>query len=107
MTQYTEQQAGQPWQRFYEAKINTPLNETANITFYEEIVINSEAGTIKQPVTACTKVIIPEEQIPVLDPATGEPTGTSITNAELYKYLYSLYVQTAKARDNQTFGPVV
>jgi hypothetical protein len=35
----------------------------------------------------------------MLNPETGEATGATVTHAELYAILFSLYMQTAVERD--------
>jgi len=48
---------------------------------------------------ACQTLYVPSAVIEILDPATNNPTGETITQQNLYNILYSLYIATAKARD--------
>ncbi len=67
----------------------------------EEDVISIGDSTIKTSVGTISKVFSPLEEITILNPTTGDPTGTTTTHEELYTILYSLYMQTALERDAQ------
>lgn len=103
MANYKEQTVqGESWQRCYSITIDNPLNETPVATFREETVVKVGNNTLKQPVTACTLIFNSAETFEVVDPTTGISTGTSLTHEDLYKFIYSLYIKTAKARDENT-----
>jgi len=50
-------------------------------------------------VDSCSATFDPQGVIDVRNPETGELTGATVTQAELYAIVYSLYIQTATARD--------
>lgn len=105
MTTYIKQTAdGQPWQHCYTLTMDSPLEGTPVFTFHEETVIKFGETILKQPITACRAVIEPGKRIPILDPITGQSSGQTATHEEIYKYVYSLYIQTATDRDNTSQG---
>lgn len=103
MSKYTYQ-PNQLWQRYNEAKINNPANATVKITFYEETVYNLAGQLVGQPLTSCIATIEPAKSIPVLDITNNQPTGETITHAQLMQYIHSLYIQTAQERDSENLG---
>jgi hypothetical protein len=86
-----------------------PYGGTPSISFAEEQVINLTGGqTIRQPASGFTAMLTPEtatNEIPILDPTTGLPTGTSVTFAQVYGIMYSVYIQLAKERDEAAAAP--
>lgn len=103
MSKYTYQ-PNQVWQRYNEAKINSPADAGTKITFYEETVVNVSGQLIGKSLTSCTAYIETGKPIPVIDTTTNQPTGETITQDKLMQYIYSLYIQTAEERDAQTLG---
>jgi len=103
--------SGVSWLRCRAVTINNPLpgmGEFDHLTqqhlgpvsyFQEEKVISIDGVQSVMDVGACRKVFNPTDTIPLLDPETGLPTGTTVTQGELYVILYSLYMQTATERD--------
>lgn len=100
--------AGTSWIRCSAIHISNPLedSENANIStlgpsavFTEQKVIAMEGTDITIPAGTCSKTFNPMETITIVNPETGQPTGNTITHAELYVILYSLYLQTAQERD--------
>jgi len=77
------------------------LNNKKSIIFIEETIAILGTDTIVLKESNCIKDFDPSGVIPILDTVTNIPTGTSITHAELYTILYSLYIQTAVERDAQ------
>lgn len=67
--------------------------------FQEEKVISIDGVQTVVDSGACRKVFVPTDAIPLLDPETGEPTGATVTQGELYVILFSLYMQAALERD--------
>ena len=76
---------------------NAPFGPTAN--FHEEKVISIDGKQTTVDAGSCRKAFDPAATIPLLNPETGEPTGATVTHAELYAILFSLYMQTAVERD--------
>jgi hypothetical protein len=78
-------------------KNNNPLGPVAY--FQEQKVISIDGAQTTVDAGSCRKAFDPAATIPMLDPATGETTGSSVTHGELYAILFSLYMQTAVERD--------
>ena len=74
-----------------------PIGPTAFFT--EEKVVTMDGADLRIPTGHCSKAFSPEALIPMIDPATGEATGETVTHGALYQILYSLYIQTALERD--------
>lgn len=84
-----------------------PLTPGVSPTAYfqeEQVVTLPNNEAILRDIGACQKAFNPGATIPLLDPATGQPTGTTVTHGELYAILYSLYIQTATERDAGSAG---
>lgn len=74
------------------------------ILFNEERVINLEGGEIlRKPFGSVSSSFTPENantEFQVLNPGTGEPIdGATMTYADVYAALYSLYLHLATERD--------
>jgi len=95
----------QSWRRAYQIHVNNFFGQQPNILFQEEDVVSMGDKTFNQP--SMTSVSLPfamGTEIPLLNPLTGEPLGTSAKHEDLQVLLYSLYVQLAQARDSQVEG---
>lgn len=90
---------GVVWQRCHTVQISNQLNQDKSIFFQEEKVYNLDGDDMKKYVDGCGKVFNPTDSFPVLDISTGADTGKTMTHLELYQAIYSLYMQTAKERD--------
>lgn len=90
---------GQEYQRCYAVNITNILNSPRLIGFAEEKVYIFDQNTINKQVAGCGLTYDPTATFPILDPVTGDPTGETATQAQIYQLVYSLYVQTATARD--------
>lgn len=101
MANYNETEvAGSNWQRCHQVVIDNRLGITPSIRFDEERVTalaNGEA--VRQPMGSLAVPSEPGGTVEMRDPETGEPTGETITHAEIYAILYSAYLGTALARD--------
>lgn len=94
--------SGTSWIRCKQIEISNPLPSTAQkvVFFYEEKVVNIDGVSTTLPQGSCRKVFDPVAgSITMLDPVTGNPTGSTVSHLELYNILYSLYIQTATERD--------
>lgn len=91
------------WTRCWQVVIDNPKDEPPRVTFQEERVFDVSAAdeqVMRVPVQGChADVDLEHGAFPLLDPETGEPTGASMSHAQLYVALYSLYFATALARD--------
>jgi hypothetical protein len=90
---------GSTWQRCCAVTVRNPWGGAPGIEFHEERIIAVDGEDIHQGVAGCEKPFNPVATFPLLDPATNLPTGASMTHAEFYAVLYSLYMQTASERD--------
>jgi len=93
--------SGTSWTRANRVMILNPLEAEIpkQILFFEETVakvgdtiIKSESGYVPTYYSA-------DKSIPLLDPKTGEPTGETILQSQVYQALYSLYLAAAQQRD--------
>ena len=67
--------------------------------FAEEKVISIDGANTFSDTGGCMKPFDPEASIPLRDTETGELTGESMPQSDLYVILYSLYIQAALERD--------
>lgn len=93
--------------RMFAAHLQVPRNNPTGrqITFEEEQVIvigtrttTSVAGNVGGP-------LVPTDTFALLNPNTGAATGQSATHLDLYRMLYSLYVDLATKRDAAAVPP--
>jgi hypothetical protein len=92
---------GQEYQRCYAVSISNPLDATKQMGFAEEKIYVFDQTTINKQVAGCAVKYDPTATFPIIDPVTGNPTGETATQAQIYQMIYSLYIQTATARDAQ------
>ena len=107
---YKEQQeSGVSYTRCRQINIDNPVNGTPNITMFEERIIEFPDGRV-YPANLNTgpggrfdpplqQAYGPSLEIPIVDPTTFEPNGQSMTAAQIYAAIFSLYIHLAKARD--------
>lgn len=106
MSNYKESDVtGVVWQRCHTVQISNQLNQDKTIFFQEEKVYNLEGDDMQKYVDGCGKQFSSTEIFPLLNVNDGTETGSAMTHAQLYQAIYSLYIQTAKERDNQTNQP--
>jgi len=97
--------AGTSWVRCRAVTINNPLTDgTPMAYFQEEKVVSVEGSNLRVDSGACSKAFDPAGTITLINPETGEPTGETVTHADLYAILFSLYMQTALERDAAALG---
>ena len=101
MTNYQESTvSGTSWKRCADITIRNPISGVPTAIFIEEKVIVLGDQIIRQSDGNCYLEFDPVAgSFPILDPSTKLPTGETATHQQLYKLLYSLYMQTALARD--------
>lgn len=107
---YQETQVtGSRYRRAKTVNINNTKGQTPEISFEEErITVLDDGKTFSENVGVLSASFDPSGVINLLDPITGENTGTTITQAEVFQALYSFYFQLASERDNpsQEFDPM-
>lgn len=88
------------WRRASAVSITNPLNnvQNATITFTEEDVIQKGVNILTTPAGGITAQFSEVSSFNLLNPTTGAVVG-SMTPAELYAILYSLYIKVATDRD--------
>lgn len=95
---------GESWLRAKRIVIDNPLNVIPSIKFVEERVVNIEGGEQYFRDQGVLEVVATESnmanEIPLLDPETGESTGQVVTYGEAYNLLKSAYIHFADLRDN-------
>jgi hypothetical protein len=101
-TKYKQEAAvGEIYHRCNAVRIENPLVGSSTVHFSEEIVYASDLGAVKNPINGFSIEVDPAAEIPILDTATGEPTGVTVTHAYIYQCLHSLYMQKAQQRDEK------
>ena len=79
--------------------IVTGLTKGPSCAFFEETVLSIGNEIQTANASGCSVDFDPTGTITLLDPATGVATGGSMTHAEMYRALFSLYMATAAERD--------
>jgi hypothetical protein len=88
------------WRRSHQVTISNPLDhpEESSITFHEQDVIVEGTDVIFTNAGGVSANFSPVGSFNLLNPVDNSVIGT-MTHQELYIALYSLYMQTATARD--------
>lgn len=85
--------AGGSYRRCHQIIIDNPLGRAPAITFGQETVIGTGGGEVLHvPMTPVLLAFEPASEIPVIDPQNGQPTGATITQAEVYAMVYSAWI---------------
>ena len=90
---------GKRWRRAYEVHIRNPYRGQATVAFDEEEVTSIDGTDTSRPTTTLSAAVDLADQIPLFDPATGEPTGEVVSQGQAYVTLYSMYRKLAAERD--------
>lgn len=80
--------------------IDNFLDDIPMCQFAESRVTAVAGSKSEQPIGIISSTFNPTATVPLRDPETGELTGDSTTQAQLYQLLYSLYMQIALERDS-------
>lgn len=94
--------AGESFIRCSQVIIDNRLGAAPTVTFHRERIVGLEgADPIRQPLSPLPLPFDPMASVPVLNPSTGEPTGATITQGEMYALVYSVFVaaETAPATE--------
>lgn len=101
MANYKEKTvAGSEYVRCSEVRIFNPLGGVPTINFSEENVTTLSTKTLTEGGSGFVLAFDPSKTYPMLDPVTGDALGGSVTLAEVYAMIYSVYVGAAVERDN-------
>ena len=88
--------AGEAYARCNQVIIDNRFGHPPAITFGQETVIGTGAGdALHVPMAPIGLAFDPAAQIAVINPETGEPTGATVTQAEVYALVYSAYIAAA------------
>lgn len=90
------------WRRGSGVRVYNPLNAAPSIHFTEEDVVQIGTSTVISEAPndgMMVRAFSPTGEIPMRNPETGELTGSTVSHQMLYAILYSLYMETALARD--------
>lgn len=102
MANYRETTAeGTSWRRARQVAISNPLdaNSIKEILFFEEDVATLGDKTFHTDSGIVKAVYEPDAVINLRNPQTGEFTGNTLLQKEVYQALFSLYLDAAEARD--------
>ena len=91
--------SGEAWTRCPEITISNPTDGQPSITFREERVALIGSDKLITPLNRIVVAFNPDDVIPLYNPETMEPIGTSITHGEVYAIMYSAYLHAAYTRD--------
>lgn len=94
--------AGESFIRCPQVIIDNRMGAAPTVTFHRERIVGLEGSDpIRQPLSPLPLPFDPTASVPVLDPNTGEPTGATITQGELYALVYSVFVAAETAPANE------
>jgi len=96
--------SGSQWQRCVRVTIDNNYKQVPQVTFHEERITLAGDKTFQENVGAVYATFDPNAEIALLDPETGVPLGTTMTQGQVYLAMWSLYMAKAKERDER--GPV-
>ena len=87
---------GESYTRCNQVIIDNRLGRAPEITFGHELVIGAGNGdALHVPMAPIGLAFDPAKPVVVIDPETGEPTGATVTQAEVYALVYSAYIAAA------------
>lgn len=108
MADYQESQVnGTKWRRCFQLAVRNTLStdpenpSIPSIQFYEEDVMLADGKATRLLEASCSVSYDPSAVVNVYDQSTLQPTGETFTHADLYKMLFSAYLETALARDQE------
>lgn len=85
--------AGESYTRCPQVVIDNRIGKAPTVTFSREQVFGTADGSVmRQPLPPNVLAFNPQASVPVIDPETGEPTGATITQGELYALVFSVFV---------------
>lgn len=92
--------------RSYKITVQNPHNGTPSIEFEEETIKRTNDGSTIQDmslgrISSLKESFTGSMTFDLLNPLTGDPLGTTATDADLQVLLYSLYFHLATERDGE------
>lgn len=99
---------GPKWRRCNRMVIDDPFKGTPVVTIVTENVAALDDGSIvRQDAPQVSVIFEPTATVDLVDPETLAPLGKSMTHAEIYTALFSLFVQEVTAQEaNQSAGAI-
>jgi hypothetical protein len=98
--------AGTKWHRFSQVSIRNPYQGFPEVTCQEQEVMVFGAQTVVREVGGLDFKFDPAAEFPLLDPVTNEPTGETVTGAQVHALVYSYVLAEAKKRDERFAAPL-
>jgi len=101
MPNYKEQTVtGESWQRCQQVVVENHRGSDPAVRFDEErVVALADGEESRKPLGSLVMPYDPSAPIELRDPVSGDLTGESVTQADVYQILYSAYMNAAIARD--------
>lgn len=90
---------GTQWTRCCGVHISNRYGQTPQITLQEERLTTVGGEIFQQGAGGINLEFNPSEVIQLLNPATGEPLGQTMTQGQIHVALWSLYMKKAAERD--------
>jgi len=91
--------SGTQWQRCNAIHIQNTYGQTPTVTMQEEQITNVGDQQFQRSVGGLNIPFDPDAVIQLRNPADGSLLGASMTQGQIHVALWSLYVQSAAARD--------
>ena len=103
MPDYNETQiSGTSWQRCNQVLITNPRHGAPTISLSEETIFLAGQKELSESLPGIRFTFDPNIIIQMRNPETGEEiAGVTMTGAEVYAVMFSLYIQKAIERDAQ------
>lgn len=98
---------GTEYQRSRLVQIHNQLGVTPHIAFIQENVTVLPTKTISQDIGQISCPYKPDKEIPLVNPDTNEPLGTSMTQQQVMLAIYSLWFQLAIELDTPVIEEVL
>lgn len=90
---------GRSWNRFCRVVIDNPRNASPSVLCVEQEITALGDKDIQRDIGNLGFVFDPAASFPALHPETHEPTGATLTGAEVYVAVLSYVMSEAKKRD--------
>ena len=88
--------AGESYRRCFQVVIDNPLVGDPSVMFSQETILGTDIGSVLRiPIGPLAMPFDPDAEIAVINPETGEPTGATVTQAEVYTLIFSAYIAAA------------
>jgi hypothetical protein len=90
--------AGEAYIRCSQVVIDNRLGHPPNVAFHREQVIGlADGAAFAQPISPRELAFDQAAAVPVLNPETGEATGQTVTQGDIYALIYSFFIAAETA----------